>query len=411
LIEKILRVQPCVRTLFLLVRAADDTSAKQRLQKEIIDKELFKVLREQHGHEYDGFMLNKIVPVAGDTSAHNLGITEQSVRDHLCESLHVIVHTAASTRFDERYDIALGVNTMGVNNILNFGKKCRNLQVLVHVSTAGVIREKSLQMGETLIDDTHVTLDIKTELNLVKRRAEEIEKSADPTAKTLTKHMKELGLQRASKYGWPNTYTFTKAMGEMLVGERRGDLPVVIIRPSVIESTFADPFPGWMEGSSLFEEFKGFKMIIHTGAKGLMSSTRKEEPHNSISLTSVGIVMKYYSQKGFTESMKDCALRLVEGHIPIMNLDVFLPIMEYGNEDWMVVDRRNKGHTKQKPTSISDKAFYSKRIPKKSEIYTGQFEGFPKKKLITRTMDTIIIGYGKGRITSFLANPDFMLDV
>lgn len=42
---------------------------------------------------------------------------------------------------------------------------------------------------------------------------------------------------------------FTKAMGEMLIDKMRDDIPVVIIRPSVIESTFKDPFPGWMEGN------------------------------------------------------------------------------------------------------------------------------------------------------------------
>ncbi|GLJ56005.1 hypothetical protein SUGI_1202470 [Cryptomeria japonica] len=255
-IEKILRVQPSVGTLFVLIRAPDVTAAKARLHKEIIDKELFKVLREQHGHEYNEFMLQKLVPVVGDTSIHNLGISERSVREHLWETLDVIVNTAATTNFDERYDTALGVNTMAVNNFLEFGKRCRKLQVLVHVSTAfvageksGVIPEKSLQMGETLVDDTHLTLDIQTELNLAKKSLDGIQNSFVPTPKNSTDQMRKLGLERARKYGWPNTYTFTKAMGEMILGERRGELPIVIIRPSIIESTFADPFPGWMEGS------------------------------------------------------------------------------------------------------------------------------------------------------------------
>lgn len=38
-------------------------------------------------------------------------------------------------------------------------------------------------------------------------------------------------------------------MGEMLIDDMRGDVPVVIIRPSVIESTCKEPFPGWMEGN------------------------------------------------------------------------------------------------------------------------------------------------------------------
>jgi hypothetical protein len=54
---------------------------------------------------------------------------------------------------------------------------------------------------------------------------------------------------RARKYGWQDTYVFTKAMGEMVVDNMRGDIPVVVIRPSVIESTCKEPFPGWMEGN------------------------------------------------------------------------------------------------------------------------------------------------------------------
>lgn len=50
-------------------------------------------------------------------------------------------------------------------------------------------------------------------------------------------------------YGWQDTYVFTKAMGEMVINSMRGEIPVVTIRPSVIESTFKEPFPGWMEGN------------------------------------------------------------------------------------------------------------------------------------------------------------------
>ncbi|WVZ77691.1 hypothetical protein U9M48_025531 [Paspalum notatum var. saurae] len=74
--------------------------------------------------------------------------------------------------------------------------------------------------------------------------------------------MKELGLKRSTKphlifsgcyqkakyFGWPNVYALTKAMGEMLHGTMRGELPLVIVRPSIIISTFQDPFPGWIEG-------------------------------------------------------------------------------------------------------------------------------------------------------------------
>ncbi|KAM1040615.1 hypothetical protein ACFX13_030601 [Malus domestica] len=37
-------------------------------------------------------------------------------------------------------------------------------------------------------------------------------------------------------------------MGEMLIGDLKENLPVVIIRPTIITSTYKEPFPGWVEG-------------------------------------------------------------------------------------------------------------------------------------------------------------------
>src|SRR5262249_31712031 len=56
------------------------------------------------------------------------------------------------------------------------------------------------------------------------------------------------GLRSARARGWNDTYTFTKALGEQLILKHRGDLPTVILRPSIIESAFAEPVPGWIDG-------------------------------------------------------------------------------------------------------------------------------------------------------------------
>ncbi|MED6221463.1 hypothetical protein PIB30_054942 [Stylosanthes scabra] len=61
--------------------------------------------------------------------------------------------------------------------------------------------------------------------------------------------MKDLGTKRATKYGWPNTYVFTKAMGEMLLWHMKGEMPLSVIRPTMITSTYKEPFPGWIEGA------------------------------------------------------------------------------------------------------------------------------------------------------------------
>ncbi|KAK1367392.1 hypothetical protein POM88_042953 [Heracleum sosnowskyi] len=90
-------------------------------------------------------------------------------------------------------------------------------------------------------------LDIEAEINLA-FEMKELFKEND-------QKLKALGMSRAHKYGWPNTYSFTKAMGEMVVEDTKGHLPVIIIRPSVIESTLKEPFPGWIEGNKMLDPF------------------------------------------------------------------------------------------------------------------------------------------------------------
>lgn len=42
---------------------------------------------------------------------------------------------------------------------------------------------------------------------------------------------------------YPNTYTFTKSLAEQLLHEEASDLPLIVIRPSVVSSTLNDPMP------------------------------------------------------------------------------------------------------------------------------------------------------------------------
>ena len=48
-------------------------------------------------------------------------------------------------------------------------------------------------------------------------------------------------------WGWPNIYTYTKALGEQLVAAETG-IVRSIVRPSIVESALSYPFPGWNEG-------------------------------------------------------------------------------------------------------------------------------------------------------------------
>lgn len=46
---------------------------------------------------------------------------------------------------------------------------------------------------------------------------------------------------------YPNTYTFTKALCERLLLKRKGDVPVTILRPSIIGAAAKQPVPGWID--------------------------------------------------------------------------------------------------------------------------------------------------------------------
>ncbi|KAL6847748.1 hypothetical protein ACP4OV_021876 [Aristida adscensionis] len=253
LVEKILRVQPDVKKLFLLVRAADTSAAEQRVLNEVVGDELFGTLREKCGPSFHNFTREKISSLAGDIIDENLGL-ESSKLLELSKQIDIIVSGAATTNFYERYDVALASNVLGTQYVCKFATKCPNLKMFLHVSTAyaareqqGILLEKPIQIGEMLTQGCQ--LDIDTELKLVDSIKAELMHSSGSLEQLERTTMKKLGLKRARHHGWPNTYVFTKAMGEMLVGQFKGDLPIVIVRPSMVSSIYHDPLPGWIEGT------------------------------------------------------------------------------------------------------------------------------------------------------------------
>ena len=65
--------------------------------------------------------------------------------------------------------------------------------------------------------------------------------------------MVEAGRSRASSLGFPDAYAFTKALAETAVAEVRGGLKVTTVRPSIIESAYSEPYPGWIRGFRMAE--------------------------------------------------------------------------------------------------------------------------------------------------------------
>ncbi|ERN04448.1 hypothetical protein AMTRI_Chr03g140830 [Amborella trichopoda] len=275
LIEKILRTQPEVGRLFLLIRAESREAALERIKSEIINTELFRLVQEIHGESYNDFMSSKLVPIVGDVTKTNLGI-EVDIAGAIADEVDVIVNSSANTTFDERYDVALNINTRGPCRLMRFAKRCKKLKLFLHVSTAyvngqrqGRVMEKAFSKGDSIARERNLSgfpsnplqgLDVEAELKLAMDLLDTFQDD-----KLVANKMKELGLERARMYGWQDTYVFTKAMAEMVIDSMKGALPVVIMRPSVIESTAHDPFPGWMEGNRMMDP-----IILYYG-KGLLT--------------------------------------------------------------------------------------------------------------------------------------------
>lgn len=88
--------------------------------------------------------------------------------------------------------------------------------------------------------------DVERELADLQQAIVELEATHDGDPPT--RSMVDLGRDRARALGWPNSYTYTKAMAEALVTTRHPSLSHAVLRPSIVESALAFPFEGWNEG-------------------------------------------------------------------------------------------------------------------------------------------------------------------
>ncbi|XP_030937986.1 alcohol-forming fatty acyl-CoA reductase-like isoform X2 [Quercus lobata] len=198
--EKILRVQPNVKRIYLLLRASDNEFATQRFCHEVIGLDLFNILRKSLGANLESYVFERITPISGDICDVNLGIKDSILREEMWNEIDIVLNSAATTNFDERYDVALGINTFGALHVLSFAKKCTKLKVLLHVSTAyvcgekdGYILESPIYMGDRLKGTSR--LDINVEKELVEEYLDRL-RVQGATNEEITSTMKDFGTKR-----------------------------------------------------------------------------------------------------------------------------------------------------------------------------------------------------------------------
>jgi nucleoside-diphosphate-sugar epimerase len=253
-LERLLRAAPEIARIYLLIRDAREPAAA-RLEAEVLPAGVFNALADTHGGSWPAFARDKIVPLAGDVSQPRLGLAAEEFAA-LAAEVDVVINSAASVSFDAPLNEALLHNTRSTQHVAEFARACRSA-VLVHISTAFVAGRRTGRIAEAAMEDV-AAAEIAAVDEITQAIAEEC-RSLDADSRDTRARLIEAGMTRARSRGWHDTYTYTKALGEMVLAAHRGAVPTAIVRPTIIESSLRDPEPGWLEnlnvGDPLFVEF------------------------------------------------------------------------------------------------------------------------------------------------------------
>ncbi|MGE3276800.1 MAG: SDR family oxidoreductase [Vicinamibacterales bacterium] len=247
-VDRLLTYAPDLRRIYLLIRTPAGPGAQEaavgRFENEVLTSGAFDALSRAHGMRWPSLAREKVVPVAGDVSEPRLGLSVAAF-DVLTSTVDIVINSAASVVFDAPLDEAYRHNTLSVQRVAEFARACR-AAVLVHVSTAFVAGQRS---GRVLEGPLSPDLS-ETEPDAIARIVATVMEEARARrwdARTTRAHLVEAGMTRARSLGWHDNYTYTKALGEMVLARHRGAVPTTVIRPSIIESSLRTPAVGWLE--------------------------------------------------------------------------------------------------------------------------------------------------------------------
>ena len=270
--ERLLLDFPKTR-ITLLVRPQLGSSGRQRVES-LMGRPTFSALRDKAGKEGIASMLAERVDVVdGDFSAEELEIPG---------GIDVVIHCAATVSFDPPIDEGFQTNLIGAVRFYESALANNAAPRLVHVSTAYVAGVRKGVIPETTLDhrvnwraEAELALRARDDVEAASRKPELLDSflrkaraehgragpqsvadDAEERRKAwVTKRLVQYGRARAQTLGWPDNYTFTKAMGERAVEELAAEhgAPLSIVRPSIIESSYYHPFPGWIEGFKMAE--------------------------------------------------------------------------------------------------------------------------------------------------------------
>lgn len=122
LVEKLLRSCPGIASIYLLMRPKRGADINERLS-EIINGPLFDKLRRERPND-----LGKIIPIQGDITSEELGISEYD-QALLCQKVSIVFHSAATVKFDEKLKLSVTINMLGTKRLVELCQRMTRLEV------------------------------------------------------------------------------------------------------------------------------------------------------------------------------------------------------------------------------------------------------------------------------------------
>jgi long-chain acyl-CoA synthetase len=251
---------PDFKHLHILLRSRLGASAEERFYGEtLVSSALAPVAQkfvEQRGKD---FLRKKITVWPADISRMKCGL-EPAALDRLAGRIGVIINCAGEVAFFPPLDVSFSSNVDGVEQVVKLGQSLSSK--LLHVSTCyvcgavdGLVEETEPilgfyphRRGPHDISFQHIE-----ELRYCRERIRHIydsDVSVSPRgsgSREVLQRLISLGKQRAEHWGWMNTYTYAKGLGEQIIAAEP-NLSYAIVRPAIVESALRFPFPGWIEG-------------------------------------------------------------------------------------------------------------------------------------------------------------------
>jgi HAD superfamily hydrolase (TIGR01490 family) len=303
--------------LVLLVRPGRRSSVAERVRKELLKNDAFDLLRKNlkdTAEDFDSMCARRIVTIAGDVSTDGLGLSPEDAQ--ILASCDVVIHSAAAVSFDSPLDSAVEINLLGPTRIAHALQALGVSPHLVAVSTCYVAGNRRGNAPEKLVSEGPFDLGLnwRNEVQAARRLRSDAEAAsrapsqlesfrkearrelgaagapalAAKTEQLRTDWVKDqlvlAGRSRAASVGWPDAYAFTKALGEQALTDEKRNIPVSIVRPSIIESALAEPKPGWIRG------FRMAEPVILSYARGMLKEF-PGVPEGTIDVIPVDIVV------------------------------------------------------------------------------------------------------------------------